>query len=1175
MKKFSLIFAGTLLLAGSLLAGRLSPGLETYLADKSETEMVKVMLYLTEQADIATLDEQLHRAQAPLAERHELVVSALMNTARNAQAPLLTDLAELKRQGLVEGWTSHWISNMVIVKTTVATVRQLAARPDVEQAEADLVVELIEPDEIHHDAPPSRSVVEGIDNIEADRVWYELGVFGEGALVGCIDTGVMGSHVAFSSRWQGNFAPTSEAWLDLLGGQPTPTDTYGHGTHVLGTICGASSDTIGVAPGARWLATNPINQGVGPEFDNDIIAALEWLADPDGDPGTTDDVPDVIQNSWRINEGFGYDYVDCDSRWWTAIDNCEAAGCVLTWSAGNEGSGSYTIGSPADRASGPYNCFSVGSTVRYPPFTISGFSSRGPSGCGGPDATKPEIVAPGEDIYSSYNNGGYTYMSGTSMAGPHIAGVVGLMRSANPDVDVTTIKQIIMDTATDLGATGEDNTYGWGFVNAYEAVLAVMQGYGTVEGTVTDASTGLPIEGALVRNTTGQQSDNADQFGNYQLFLAADTYTLEYSAFGYITGTEVVVVPEDGTVIVDKALTPGATATLSGHVYDPYGIPMVGAEVSVLDTPLDPVYTNGSGFYSIDIPTGAVYDVRAWSPGWGADLETINFTGNMTLDFTLVELELEDFETGNFLLFPWEMSGNADWVINTAPYEGTYCAKSGTITHSQTSTMSLELYVETAGDISFWYRVSSESGWDYLRFYIDGSQLGNWSGEVPWSEFSYPVDAGMHTFTWTYYKDGSVNSGSDCGWVDYIIFPPLAPIPYPEIDVIPTVFNVNLEPGASTTEPLTLDNSGDGELTYSIILATDGQPTSVPHLELRKGETDPRPGQAPRDQGGPDGYGYFWIDSDETGGPVYSWVEINGVGTSPGGDDDGNYGPFSLGFDFNYYGVNYSSVRICTNGFLSFTSTSSPYTNQGIPNSSDPNALIAPFWDDLNPSAGGTIYYYADAANNRFIVEWYGVDHYSPGGNPETFQVILNADGTILCQYQTVSLNNSCTVGIENQSGTDGLQVVFNADYLHNGMALLFTTSLADPWLSIDLTSGTVPPYSSDIRTVTFDAADLVEGTYTGSITVNSNDQDEGSILVPVTLEVGTFALDPVDDLTITVAGGNVTLTWSAVPGATHYLIYDDVEPYGGFNYVATTSSTTWSTSLVGEKRFYVVTAAN
>ena len=499
MRKLYLFTVTTLLLAGNLLAGTLSPGLERFLVDRSDNEMVRIMLAMTEQADIASLDAQLHRNQAPMAQRHQLVVSALQQTAASSQAPLLNELEQLQAAGMVNNWVTHWISNIVIVEATVSTVRQLAARPDVERAEVDLVIQMIEPVSIDHEAMPTRGVQDGVDNIEADRVWYELGVFGEGAIVAGIDTGVMGSHASFSTRWQGNFTTDEEGWLDVLGSTTVPSDGGGHGTHTMGTMVGASSDTIGVAPGAHWIATNAINQGTGGGFDSDVIASLEWVCDPDGNPETTDDMADVAQNSWGVNEGFS-GYYDCDSRWWDAIDNCEAAGTVLTWSAGNEGPGSTSLRSPADRADSPYNCFSVGSTVRNPPFTISGFSSRGPSGCGGPYETKPEVCAPGSDIYSAYNNGGYTTMSGTSMSGPHVAGVVALMRSANPNVDVTTIKQILMDTAIDLGTTGEDNTYGWGFVDAYAAVLAVMNGatYHDHEITSEDNGNGIPDIGETV-----------------------------------------------------------------------------------------------------------------------------------------------------------------------------------------------------------------------------------------------------------------------------------------------------------------------------------------------------------------------------------------------------------------------------------------------------------------------------------------------------------------------------------------------------------------------------------------------------------------------------------------------------------------------------------------------------
>ncbi len=396
----------------------------------------------------------------------------------------------------------------------------------------------------------------------------------------------------------------------------------------------------------------------------------------------------------------------------------------------------------------------------------------------------------------------------------------------------------------------------------------------------------------------------------------------------------------------------------------------------------------------------------------------------------------------------------------------------------------------------------------------------------------------------------------------------------PMIEVTPASFHVMLDPDATTTEVLSIANVGYSQLSYDIQYSTDGDRTTVPDITLGKGDTDPREGQLSRDQGGPDGYGYLWIDSDEPAGPNYSWVEINGVGTVPGSADDGNYGSFPLGFDFDFYGVTYSAVRICTNGFLSFTSSSSAYTNQGIPNGADPNALIAPFWDDLNPSTGGTIYYYADAANQRFIVEWDGVNHYY-SSSPETFQVILNADGSILYQYQTVQVNNGCTVGIENHAGSDGLQIAFNADYLHSGLAILITDNLADPWLEVTPTSGTVPAGENDLLDVIFNATDLEVGVYTGSITVNSNDPAESTVLIPVTLEVGGVPLQPVDDLEIVITGSYATLTWSAVEGAVNYRVYQAASPYGPWVYIGTTSTVGWIEPLSEAHGFFQVTANN
>ena len=139
-----------------------------------------------------------------------------------------------------------------------------------------------------------------------------------------------------------------------------------------------------------------------------------------------------------------------------------------------------------------------------------------------------------------------------------------------------------------------------------------------------------------------------------------------------------------------------------------------------------------------------------------------------------VGLIIEDFETANFSMFDWYFGGAADWTISeTDPYEGNYCVQSGDIPNSSESSLLIDLEVFTDGTISFWKKVSSENNYDYLQFYIDGSLQDEWSGESPWSEESYTVSSGVHTFEWRYNKDVGVTGGSDCAWIDYIIFPPL------------------------------------------------------------------------------------------------------------------------------------------------------------------------------------------------------------------------------------------------------------------------------------------------------------------------------------------------------------------------------------------------------------------
>jgi hypothetical protein len=422
--------------------------------------------------------------------------------------------------------------------------------------------------------------------------------------------------------------------------------------------------------------------------------------------------------------------------------------------------------------------------------------------------------------------------------------------------------------------------------------------------------------------------------------------------------------------------------------------------------------------------------------------------------------------------------------------------------------MSLELEVLSPGEISFWYKVSSESGYDYLRFRIDGAEIASWAGTVGWTQAVYPVTAGVHTFTWAYTKDGSVNTGSDCGWIDMIVFPAVGAPPMPVMSCSPSSVSVLLDPGAATTREIVIKNTGEGELNYTVALTNEEQrqAADAPAANLKKDAPDLSEGTPPSDgQGGPDQFGYHWIDSDEAGGPTYGWIEIRTLGTVPGSADDGNYGPFDLGFTFSYYGVPYNQVRICTNGWISFTSTATTYTNTAIPNTAQPNNTIAPFWDDLNPatSSPGAIYYLSDPANGRFIVEWDAINRYGTT-TPETFQIILNDDNTILYQYKTVDVGTSCTIGIENVDGTDALQVVYNAAYVHSNLAIRFAAE--EPWVSVSPMSGTVAPLSTATLELEFSAVDAPIGEYAGLVTIYGNDPNNPSDVIPVALRIANIS---------------------------------------------------------------------
>ncbi len=765
---------------GTLLAGTIDSKFEAHLNSLAPDELVTVMVVMQEQSDIQELDQQLRSSKSSFSHRHQVIVSELQNMAQATQGHLLTGLEAGKATGEVAGYTTHWLINAVVVRATAGVVFDMAFRADVHSIEPNLMPELIQPVMSEKTVPAGDrgiGITPGLLAINTRRVWDELGVDGTGTIVGIIDTGVDLFHPALQSRWQGFFSTPAEAWHQHPAGQQYtfPVDNMGHGTHVMGTITGlAADDTIGVAPGAHWIVSNAVDWGVDEYFDGFIIAALEFMTDPDGDPETSGDVPAVVQNSWGVDERWP-GYIDCDSQYWDAIDNCEAAGVVLVWSAGNEGElfGAGSIRSPADRADTPYNCFSVGSTETAAPYEISPFSSLGPSGCGGEFAIKPEVSGPGTDIYSAQAGGGYHYLSGTSMAGPHVAGVVALMRSANPDLDVVTVKQILMETAYDRGVPGEDNVYGHGLIDAYAAVLAAMEDAGYVEGTVSGSDGVEAVYLASINVVDGFQTPApTDADGYYQQVLLAGNYELEFNAFGYEETVAAITITGGQVLMQDAQLQARARYGLSGVVYDPQGLPIPNAVISYVNAPLLPQSADAMGDYSLNLYGPFEYLLSASAPGLSPDVVAVDPSAVSTLDFHLHPQSLEDFESGDFSTYQWVQTGEVDWLVtDEEPHGGNWSARSGILQSNGFCRLEIERTMVGADLVTFSLRVSSELNYDCLAFLIDNEEAARWSGEVPWTEVIIPVPAGLHTFAWEYRKDASVDHGLDSAWLDNIQLP--------------------------------------------------------------------------------------------------------------------------------------------------------------------------------------------------------------------------------------------------------------------------------------------------------------------------------------------------------------------------------------------------------------------
>ncbi|MDQ3020781.1 MAG: S8 family serine peptidase [Bacteroidota bacterium] len=438
-------------------------------------QYTRVLILLKDRVDIDALDQYLYKINAPLQYRAETVINTLKIKAEQTQEPILKYLYSERESGKIRQVVKYWITNMIFIEATPDVLEMLTKRVDVDVLDLDAELEMDKPFDETPAPNISESIETGLKVIKADSLW-RLGITGAGRTVMNIDGGVNGTHPALSPRWWGNNGRQwYHSWYDPIAPVSTsPFDcatggTY-HGTHTMGIMCGrnsATGDTVGVAPDARWMAAG-VTDCPSASYPSMNIAAFQWAMDPDSNAATMN-MPDVISCSWRDPTVTD----ECTtSIYRSTLTALEAAGIAVVFSAGNSGPGASTITPPKNISIDSVNVFCVGNvngnTAGYP---ISSSSSRGPSICGGTGTLliKPEVCAPGTSIRSTGSGSSYFSISGTSMASPHVAGCIALLKQAAPNMTGRQLKAILFSTATDLGAASEDNSYGKGLVNVYKA----------------------------------------------------------------------------------------------------------------------------------------------------------------------------------------------------------------------------------------------------------------------------------------------------------------------------------------------------------------------------------------------------------------------------------------------------------------------------------------------------------------------------------------------------------------------------------------------------------------------------------------------------------------------------------------------------------------------------------
>ncbi len=454
------------------------------LAQVEKTGEAEFILFLNKQADLSEAKEIDDKVA-----RREYVYRHLLEVANQTQPEIINILEDQATD-----YQPFWITNMIWVKGKAELLADMALRTDIAYIHANPSIKQSLPNQslTRNNPTTSQSVPWNIEMVSAPDVW-DQGFTGQGAVVGGQDTGYEWNHPAIISQYRGTTGTGVDHnynWHDAIHENSTrcppdsksPCDGHGHGTHTMGTMVGddGQGNQIGMAPGAKWIGCRNMNDyGIGSPVT--YSECYQWFIAPTDLDGANPDPskgPDVINNSWSCTDSEG---CSDPNILLTVVQNVRAAGILTVHSAGNRGPNCGTVDFPAAIYDDSYT---VGATTSAD--VIWSGSSRGPVIVDGSNRLKPDVSAPGTSIFSSTSNGGYGYMSGTSMAGPHVAGLAALLISAEPQVagkvdlleetmNASTLPKFSSQSCGGIqGNVQPNNTYGYGRIDALLALYRLV-----------------------------------------------------------------------------------------------------------------------------------------------------------------------------------------------------------------------------------------------------------------------------------------------------------------------------------------------------------------------------------------------------------------------------------------------------------------------------------------------------------------------------------------------------------------------------------------------------------------------------------------------------------------------------------------------------------------------------